>query len=72
MSKDEEYLRDFMAMFAMLGLMEEALMEDALSPDVVAVNAYEMADAMMAARSITPDKEGIAAIKPRKKYERKA
>ena len=67
MSKDEEYLRDFMAMFAMLGLMKHAL-----PPDVTAVNAYEMADAMMATRAITPDREGIAAIKPRKKYERKA
>ena len=67
MSKDEEYLRDFMAMFAMLGLIGKNLPDD----EFVSVRAYEMADAMMSARAITPDREGIAAIKPRKKYDRK-
>lgn len=66
MSKDEEYLRDFMAMFAMLGLITRGETNQYDIPH----KAYEFADSMMGARDKTA--EGIAAIKPKRKYERKA
>lgn len=67
MSKDEEYLRDFAAMFAMCGM----LMRGEQGVDIVD-KAYEYADAFMHSRTPQEDTTGIAAIKPKKKYERKS
>ncbi len=64
MSKDEEYLRDFAAMFAMCGM----IMRGEYGVEVTD-KAYEYADAFMRSRAL--DASGIASIKPKKKYERK-
>lgn len=63
MSEHEENLRDLAAMFAMCGL----LIKGGAGKDI-ASSAYEIADAMLVARSQEPEPEqGIVAIKPKRK-----
>lgn len=59
--RDQEYLRDLFAGFAMVGLMMSGV-------DWKAKYAYEVADAMMEARNEEKDyaEEGITAIKKRR------
>lgn len=66
---DEKYMHDLAAMFAMCGLIMrgekgEFLME----------MAHDYADDFMGTRAkrLTQPDEGIAAIKPKRKYERKS
>lgn len=59
---DDEYLRDFFAGLAMIGLMMSGV-------DWKAKHAYEVADEMMESRKIK-DEKGIAGIEKRK-YTRK-
>ena len=68
MTDDDKNLRDLAAMFAMCGLLMRG--ESGLA---VTEMAYDYAEDFMdtrASRSDNPD-EGIAAIKPKRKYERK-
>lgn len=62
--EDKEYVRAFAAMFAMNGLLSrgewDGLMRD----------SFRLADSFMEELA-SQDATGIAAIKPRKKYERK-
>jgi hypothetical protein len=70
MSEHEQNLRDLTAMFAMCGLIMRGERREKL-----AQTAYELADDMMYARGEEPedeDDQGIAAIKPKRKYERKS
>ena len=67
MTEHEENLRDLAAMFAMCGL----IMNGDYNFEEIPAVAYKTADAMLAERSSSPD-EGIASIKPKRKYERKA
>jgi hypothetical protein len=67
MNEHEENLRDLTAMFAMCGL----IMNGDHPLESIPTLAYKTADAMLAERSGLPD-GGIAAIKPKKKYERKS
>jgi len=70
MSDHERNLRDLAAMFAMMGMLASGR-----DPDTLAEDAYVVADEMMDARSQEPEDEvdqGIAAIKPKRKYERKS
>ena len=70
MSEHERNLRDLAAMFAMMGMLASGR-----DPDTLAEDAYVVADEMMEARSQEPEDEvdqGIAAIKPKRKYERKS
>lgn len=65
--EDKEYMRNFAAMFAMNALLKKQ--DNPSIPEVLDV-AFDYADAFMTAcdwRSAS----GIAAIKPKKKYERK-
>jgi hypothetical protein len=57
-------------MFAMMGMLASGR-----DPDTLAEDADVVADEMMDARSQEPEDEvdqGIAAIKPKRKYERKS
>lgn len=67
MTEHEENLRDLAAMFAMCGL----IMNGDHSLESIPNLAYKTADALLAERNNDSD-GGIAAIKPKKKYERKA
>lgn len=67
MTEHERNLRDLAAMFAMMGMLASGR-----DPDTLAEDAYFVADEMMDARNQTSDAEGIAAIKPKRKYERKS
>ena len=66
--EDKEYMRNFAAMFAMNALLTKH--DNPSIPEVIDV-AFDYADAFMTACTWRGD-TGIAAIKPRKKYERKA
>ena len=69
MTDDDKHMRDLAAMFAMCGLLMRG--ESGLA---VTEMAYDYAEDFMdtrASRSDNPD-EGIAAIKPKRKYERKS
>ena len=65
---DDEYLRDFFAGLAMVGIVSRGIDKDIVSK--VADNSYIMADAMMEARKVK-DEAGIAGIGKRK-YTRKS
>lgn len=67
MSEHEQNLRDLTAMFAMCGLV----MNGDYSLESIPALAYKTADAMLAERDRVAD-DGIASIKPKRKYERKA
>lgn len=71
MDEHEQNLRDLAAMFAMCGLIMRGERRDKL-----AETAYELADDLMYVRNADPEDEepdqGIAAIKPKRKYERKS
>lgn len=67
MTEHERNLRDLAAMFAMMGMLASGR-----DPDTLAEDAYFVADEMMDVRNQTSDEEGIAAIKPKRKYERKS
>ena len=67
MTEHEQNLRDLAAMFTMCGLV----MNGDYSLEEIPALAYKTADAMLAERSVAPD-DGIASIKPKRKYERKA
>lgn len=67
MSEHEQNLRDLTAIFAMCGLV----MRGAHSLESIPALAYKTADAMLAERNVDAD-DGIASIKPKRKYERKA
>ena len=69
MTDDDKNLRDLAAMFAMCGLLMRG--ESGMAVTEI---AYDYAEDFMdtrASRSDNPD-EGIAAIKPKRKYERKS
>lgn len=67
---NDEDLRDCFAMFAMLGiLMRGGLHPEIMPEDGIARRSYDMADAMLEARSKT-EEDGIVAIKKRR-YVRK-
>ena len=69
MSDDDKNMRDLAAMFAMCGLIMRG--ESGL---VITEMAYDYAEDFMdtrASRTEHPD-QGIAAIKPKRKYERKS
>lgn len=63
--QDKEYLRDLMAMFAMNGLIAKTIMTG-LDTDVVAKEAYEVADSMLEARK-PQETIGLPAIKRKAK-----
>jgi len=71
MSDHERNLRDLAAMFAMMGMLASGR-----DPDTLAEDAYFVADEMMEVRNKgheeDEDEQGIAAIKPKRKYERKS
>ena len=69
MSEHEQNLRDLAAMFAMMGMLASGR-----DPDTLAEDAYFVADEMMEVRNKgqEEDEQGIAAIKPKRKYERKS
>ena len=54
---NEQDLRDCFAMFALIGVSRNTHMESQ------AKWCYEMADAMLEARKVKPEEEGIVAIK---------
>ena len=65
MDENDEHMRDFMAMFAMCGLISH----EGQRPNTVQT-AYDLADAMMDYRKNLDD--GIASITSKRKYERRA
>lgn len=67
MNEHEQNLRDLTAMFAMCGLV----MNGDYSLEAIPSLAYKAADLMLAERNRVAD-DGIASIKPKRKYERKA
>jgi hypothetical protein len=68
---NENDLRDCFAMFAMNGIIARGGLHPELMPEeAMARRAYEVADAMIAARN-TDEELGIAALKPKRKYARK-
>ena len=67
MNEHEQNLRDLTAIFAMCGLV----MKGDYSLESIPALAYKTADAMLAERDRVAD-DGIASIKPKRKYERKA
>lgn len=66
MTEHEDNLRDLAAMFAMCGLLLRGSDRAGLTDE-----AYDLADDFMESRAAHPE-QGIAAIKPKRKYERKA
>jgi hypothetical protein len=66
----EEDLRDCFAMFALTGLV--MMNKEPYDDEAVAELSYTLADAMLKARKKDEGEElGIAAIKPRRRYNRK-
>jgi hypothetical protein len=64
--QDKEYLRDLMAMFAMngiLGMLKGGSEGLITVQESVSKYSYELADAMLEARKVKPEEEGIVAIK---------
>jgi len=64
--QDKEYLRDLMAMFAMngiLGMLKGGSEGLITVQESVSKYSYEFADAMLEARKVKPEEEGIVAIK---------
>jgi hypothetical protein len=72
MNEHEQNLRDLTAMFAMAGLIFRTSMWTDNQDEDIAKCAYNLADEMMKARQFVPDDQGIAAIRPKRKYERKS
>ncbi len=72
MTEHERNLTDLAAMFAMAGLLTR---KDA-DLNWLAVDAYDLAEQLMIVREERINKnetdQGIAAIKPKRKYERKS
>jgi hypothetical protein len=66
MNEHETNLRDLAAMFAMCGLLLRGGDGAGLTDE-----AYDIADDFMESRDRRPE-QGIAAIKPKRKYERKS
>lgn len=72
MNEHEQNLRDLAAMFAMMGLLTRG------DTDLnwLAKDAYDFAEQLMVVRgermNQTNDDQGIAAIRPKRKYERKS
>lgn len=66
MSNHEQDLKDLASMFAMCGLV----MNGDYSPAEIAIVSHQLADLWLEARSNHVE-EGIAAINPKRKYERK-
>lgn len=66
MNDHEDNLRDLAAMFAMCGLLLRGGEGRDLTDE-----AYRLADDFMESRAASPE-QGIAAIKPKRKYERKS
>jgi hypothetical protein len=62
---NENDLRDCFAMFAVVGLMHQG-------KDWEAKDAWEIADAMLEARNDKEEELGIAAVKTKRQYVRKA
>ena len=63
--EDKEYMRCFAAMFAMNGFLSRGEWNNLVQ------DSFKLADDFMDVLE-SQDTAGIAAIKPRKKYERKA
>jgi hypothetical protein len=67
---NEEDLRDCFAMFALCGLV--MMNKEPYDDKAVAELSYTLADAMLEARTKREGEElGIAAVKPRRRYNRK-
>ena len=66
MNEHDENLRDLAAMFAMCGF----IINGDYSPAEIPLLAYKTADDLLDERNRDTD-EGIAAITPKRKYERK-
>lgn len=66
MNEHETNLRDLAAMFAMCGLFLRGGEGKEITDE-----AFVYADAFMESRAANPE-QGIAAIKPKRKYERKS
>ena len=66
MNEHESNLRDLAAMFAMCGLLMHGRDDPGLTDE-----AFNIADDFMESRNRHPE-QGIAAIKPKRKYERKS
>lgn len=66
MTDHEDNLRDLAAMFAMCGLLLRGGEGRELTDE-----AFAYADAFMESRTAQPE-QGIATIKPKRKYERKS
>lgn len=64
--EDKEYVRAFAAMFAMNGFLSRGEWNNLMR------DSFKLADDFMDMIESREDVTGIAAIKPRKKYERKA
>jgi hypothetical protein len=64
---NEQDLRDCFAMFAMNGIIARGGLHPELMPeDCIARRSYELADAMLQARRVKEEEQGIVAIRKRK------
>ena len=68
---NEQDLRDCFAMFAMMGFVNNgAKLDRDVSETLIAGWSYDMADAMLEARSKEPEQEvGIVAAKPKRRVK---
>ena len=62
-------LRDCFAMFTLCGIVMRGIGDDVI--EEVANNAYKMADAMLDAKYAASEEKGLAAIKPKRRYDKK-
>jgi len=64
---NEQDLRDCFAMFALNGIIARGGLHPELMPeDCIARRSYELADAMLRARRVKEEEQGIVAIRKRK------
>jgi len=64
---NEQDLRDCFAMFALNGIIARGGLHPELMPeDCIARRSYELADAMLQARRVKEEEQGIVAIRKRK------
>jgi hypothetical protein len=64
---NEQDLRDCFAMFALNGIIARGGLHPELMPEnCIARRSYELADAMLQARRVKEEEQGIVAIRKRK------
>jgi hypothetical protein len=61
---NDQDLRDCFAMFTLCGIVMRGIDDEII--EVVATNAYKMADAMLEARRVKEEPQGIIAIKKKR------